>query len=406
MPPQSITPAKRVADLSRIPPRSSLQFTERFSRQGLQAFRKVGDPLADAVVAELHRTKGLTNIRDLLGVVQERAKQSPSNIYRDFLRECEETPAWVNAAQIARGQQVLAAYSSVMGPSLLAGSLVGGAMFSSAAAITLMAGNFSYDPSRRVTETALIISHLMFPGELMKATGKARLALIRVRLLHAGLRHWLPASGRYKRTVEIPINQHDLAITLALFGYVNLRSLVLMSVHMTREEIDAYMHMWKYAGYLLGIEGQLLPDSLEDQEEFFLASCIAEAHPESILPASKGVLDAIAKDAYHATYGFVPYDIAQTSLHQLTRFLSGNEYCTGMEIEDLGENHWSIRLARGLGIVTSVTTHYLPFGEPLVRNWNLFMTRRMIERHEAQAGKLAQGINVAPDGFQALPAKL
>jgi len=82
----------------------------------------------------------------------------------------------------------------------------------------------------------------------------------------------------------VPINQHDLAIVLGLFGYVNLRSLCLMGVSLTREEIDSYIHMWRYAGFVLGVAEELLPESLEDQEEFFLASCVDEAHPDWVPP--------------------------------------------------------------------------------------------------------------------------
>jgi len=403
--PASNTAARRRTDLSYIPKRSSLHFTDRFNRDYLKALRKRGDPKADAVVAELHRTNGLTNIRDLMGTVRERAAQDPNSVFAEFVRDVESLPEWVDAKQIERGQQVLAAYSSLMGPALLAGSLVGGAMFSSAAAVTAMAGNLTYDPAKRVTETALIIIHLAFPGELLKIDGKARVALARVRLLHAGLRHWLPASGRYKRTDEIAINQHDLAITLALFGYVNLRSLALMSTHMNREEIDAYMHLWRYAGYLLGIDEELLPKSLEEQEEFFLASCIDEAHPDKIPEATKKVLDAMAQDANKNSYGIIPYEIARQQLHQLTRYLSGDEYCTGMKIDNLGDNHWSILLTCAMGRATSFTNHYVPFGEAAIRNLNLFMTQRMINSFEKQKGTLAQGIRVAPDGFQQARAR-
>ena len=391
--------SKRRTDLTKIPPRKALQYTDRFSKERLAVFRKHGDPKADAVVSELHRTKGLTNIRDLLGTVQDRAKDQPNSVFAEFLEEVDKVPSWVDHAKVEQGQRVLACYSSVMGPSLLAGSLVGGAMFSSAAAVTALAGNLTEDPARRVNETALIIIHLAFPGQLLRREGKARIALARVRLLHAGLRHWLPASGRYKRTDEPPVNQHDLAITLALFGYVNLRSLALMGVNLSQDEIDSYIHMWKYAGYLLGIEEALLPDTLEDQEEFFLASCIDEAHPDRIPVETKKVLDAIAEKASKNTYGLVPYAIAQRQLHQLTRYLSGNEYCEGMKIEDLGDYHWSIMLAWAMGKATSVTAHYVPFGEAALRNLNLVMTNRMIKQHEAQKGKLGAGINVAPNPF-------
>ena len=66
---------------------------------------------------------------------------------------------------------------------------------------------------------------------------------------------------------EIPLNQHDLAITLGVFCYINLRSLRRMGIFLTANDIDAYTHMWRYAGHVLGIHSDLLPESVEVQEE-------------------------------------------------------------------------------------------------------------------------------------------
>jgi len=73
-------------------------------------------------------------------------------------------PEWVNPAMVERGQQVQAVYSSLMGPALFAGSLVGGSMFKSAAVVTALAGNLTNEPARRTNETALIIANLIFSG--------------------------------------------------------------------------------------------------------------------------------------------------------------------------------------------------------------------------------------------------
>lgn len=271
-------------------------------------------------------------------------------------------------------------------------------MFKSAALVTAKAGNLSNEPARRTNETALIIGQLAFPHSLVSPTGKCREALTRVRLLHAGLRHWLVTSGRYTRTDEVAINQHDLSITLSLFGYLNLRSLALMNVHLSKKEQDCYMHMWAFAGFILGIEESILPESLLDQEEFFLASCVDEAKPNWIPEAVKFVLDDVAKETSKGTYNILPYAVAQTFLHQMTRYLMGNDYVTGMKIEDLGDTSYPIRVAKAMGSITTFTVNYLPFGEPMVRNLNIFMVKKMVSDHEKKMnGKLGGKINVAED---------
>ena len=73
---------------------------------------------------------------------------------------------------------------------------------------------------------------------------------------------------------EIPLNQEDLAITLGIFGYLNLRSLRRLGIVLSQPDAEAYVHMWRYAGHVLGIAGELLPRSLADQEEFMLAAML------------------------------------------------------------------------------------------------------------------------------------
>merc|ERR1712070_737856 len=106
-------------------------------------------------------------------------------------------------------------------------------------------------------------------------------------------RHWLPRSGRLrnmKKMVpdhvyvdgEVPINQQDLAITLGTFCYINLRSLRRMGVVLSDYDIQCYVHMWRYAGHVLGICEDLCPKSIEDQEEFMLCSMLHQGVPDNI----------------------------------------------------------------------------------------------------------------------------
>jgi len=88
-------------------------------------------------------------------------------------------------------------------------------------------------------------------------------------------------------------------------------------------------------------------------------------------------------------------------LHQLTRYLSGNDYCVGMHIPDLGVDHWSLRLARATGYLTSAVVHYVPLGEPTIRVLTVAATKRAIALHERHT-KLGSGIKVAPNPLSRL----
>jgi len=91
----------------RMPQRADARYTTKYNKEWLDAMRRAGDPFADAVVADLHATAGLVNIKDLLGVVRERAQLPNGKIYADFLNETLRMPRgsmpnWLSAASKSR----------------------------------------------------------------------------------------------------------------------------------------------------------------------------------------------------------------------------------------------------------------------------------------------------------------
>lgn len=391
-------------DLKQIPPRASLTYTERFSKKRLSEFRLLGDPLADTLVAELHaKHGGLTNIHDLLATVRHKAANRDGvgcDIFRNFLSEIEKVPPWANRSMIERGQRVHAVHLPFMGLSLFSGSLVGGAQFITAATVTALAGNITTNPTRRIDETGMLLSALAFPGSLFHAGSEAHDSLTRVRLLHAALRHWLPRSGRLQplRSIvpehmyvegEVPVNQQDLAITLAVFCYINLRSLRRMGVVLSSWDIKCYVQMWRYAGYVLGIVDDLLPETLEDQEEFMLCSMLHQGAPDLIRGGPlKDFIRAFSSKANRNSYGILPTNIVQTFLEQMTRHLNGIDYVS-LDTENLGDRHWTVRLIRALGWSFGTVLPRLPFMETALFHLHTSQIRKALKKRGTPTGHAA-----------------
>jgi hypothetical protein len=363
LPPLHVRP--RFRDLEYIPPHTEA---------ALDAWRAAGDPLADDIVAMLAAESPLKGIHDLLAVVRRRAGAGDTRC-RDFLREAESVPAWADFAAMKQGQRMIASYAPFMAASLFSGSLVGGAMFYKAALVTSMTGMFSGNPTQRLTETTALVTRMAMPGSV-EPGGPAHEVMLRVRLLHAGLRRFLVDSGRFRHDSEVPINQQDLAITLALFCYVNIRNLLQMGIRLRRAQIDSFVLLWRYTGHVLGIDPALLPATIEDQQAFYLSSCKHQVRPDKVMPQTKTLLDAVAKQAR-----YVPYPVAQTFLHQMTRYLSGNDYITGMGLEDRGD-YLGVRGLRTLGRVVSFAHRYLPFGERVLYSAGAEMYRRELAKNE------------------------
>lgn len=355
------------------PPFTELSYFPPYTEEQLEKWRSVGDPLADAIIGDLAAEGPLGNIYDLLGTVRARANAGDARC-QELLRHGSSVPNWADFSAMEKGQRLIASYAPWMGMSLFSGSLVGGSMFLKMALTTAMTGMLSGKPAKRLTETTAMVTRMALPGS-MEPGGKAHEVMLRVRLLHAGLRRLLVDSGRFRHATEVPINQQDLAITLALFCYVNVRQLMQLGVKLRRDQIDSYVLLWRYAGYVLGIDEELLPKSIEDQQAFYLSSCLHQVRPEKVAPESKILLDAVAKGSK-----VIPYPIARTFLHQVTRYLAGDDYITGMKIEPM-DDYWGIRVIRGLGRAASLA-HRVPLGERALYDFFAAMYRRQLENNE------------------------
>jgi hypothetical protein len=150
-----------------------------------------------------------------------------------------------------------------------------------------------------------------------------------------------------------------------------------MGIRLDREQIDSFVLLWRYAGHVLGIDAALLPTTIEEQQAFYLSSCKHQVRPEKVMPQTKTLLDAVAKQAK-----LVPYPIAQTFLHQVTCYLSGNDYIAGMQLEDRGDRYFGVRGLRYLGQAASFVHRHMPFGERMFYRAGLQMYRRELAKNE------------------------
>jgi hypothetical protein len=124
--------------------------------------------------------------------------------------------------------------------------------------------------------------------------GKGYVTAKKVRFLHASMRYMLlnpgvfqappqPAEGPKPmvqalaerregwdmKALGYPVNQEDLAYTLLTFGLVIPRGLERWGVAVSDEQKEAFLHLWKVVGYVMGIEEVLLTDRWDEAEDLF-----------------------------------------------------------------------------------------------------------------------------------------
>ncbi len=356
--------------LKRITPQRELRYTGVYTGAWLDQWRGICDPLADDAYEAL-RLRGRRG-GDMLAEIEEMAAspEEPGNsACRALLDEVNQVPAWVDFERMEAGRLIITSYTAFYGLSLLCGSLVGGAIFVKQALVTASTGRLSSKggSNRRIEETAAMIKALALKNEL-KPGGKAHRTIVKVRVLHSAIRHWLRATERLEPEWDEPICQEDLAITLSLFSYTNIRSLLRLGVHLSRDQIDSHHHMWRYVGWLLGIREELLTDSIEQEKILWDAFLKHAARPELIGPQVKDVLDAVAEASPRAPERVKHY------LYEMTRYLAGDDYVAGFDLPKR-RNYLGIPASRLAGYATSQLFHRIPM---LDARWAAFAAQRFI----------------------------
>jgi ER-bound oxygenase mpaB/B'/Rubber oxygenase, catalytic domain len=241
------------------------------SQEDLEPYRLLGDEVDDILQTLKDSGTPLGAGDDLLSMMEDARKMNPESRTKVeikmslFLEKYSQLPAWVDQDQLQRGQEVFLAYLPVASLSLYYRSLVAGFSIPKIAAVVRATAYLS-PPSR----PDQVLQRLLDTGELTTAcTGLGLEALLPggigwktalyVRFLHAKVRlSLMNRKGKKKWDVEaygIPINQEDMAATLLAFSVNVLFGIDLISgVTLPRQQKLDYLALWRYLGWLLGVE--------------------------------------------------------------------------------------------------------------------------------------------------------
>jgi len=235
------------------------RFGDRVDRLG--AYLTRADPLADAVVETI---EGMppgdgTALFDRIALHGPAAQRDAPRTMQAFFDAIANVPAWVDWELVDQGGRVLLRAGPLGGLVLGFKSLV--LAYSSPAGNKplVFSGRLAQSVPRRLHETARFVRSTILPGGLRPGAEGWR-ATLKVRLVHARLRRMILGSGRWNASAwGLPINQHDAAGTLVLFSAAVLSGLRSLGLRVRPWEVEAYMHLWRWSGWLMGIDPDLAP---------------------------------------------------------------------------------------------------------------------------------------------------
>lgn len=147
-----------------------------------------------------------------------------------------------------------------------------------------------------------------------------------VRFIHALVRHHLSQSKDWDATQwGCPINQFDLALTNIAFSGMLLIGIRGLAIFPNRQEIDSFLHFWKYVGWLMGIDEQWLVD--QEKQGWRLLYWMQFAHPKAD-QSSIDLATSLSQEPFQRQYQYLRHwqqKIAYREHLDITQFFIGRK---------------------------------------------------------------------------------
>ncbi len=318
------------------------------------------DPTADAVVAELvasGRGKGMRMIRQGLAEGVESLEDPPAAIAALFA-EIDDRPSWLDPGLLDLASRAYCRHPVAIGVALGAASLVGSYVNGAAVEPLALTRRFTDQGQVRTFETASWLWATARPGGLERfAPGLA--ATVRVRLIHAFVRHHILADRPWDaELLGHPINQADSAYTLIEFSLIPLRVMKRLGIPHTAAERAAIYHLFRYVGYLMGIDERILPREEADFVRLEEIYHLTGAEPSDYSRELVGeLLDTIMPDTLAdqgGPLGPVIRRVARPMGHGLARAFTGDRTADLLNVERNAWRHLPSVIAPPVHLVNRV----------------------------------------------------
>jgi hypothetical protein len=241
-----------------------------------------GDPPMDRVVdwmaaAGIGRTKGVFDRALERGVAE--VPDAPDAL-RDFFALVDRPPPWVDSARLREGARIVG-IAGLAGLDVLRDfALVGGYQASAVNRTLIVTEALEKGQQKRIAETTKFWVDCTRPGGLERFAEGFK-STLQVRLIHALVRRHVRSLPEWDAEMYgLPVNQADLQYANLAFSVVYLLGQRALGVIITRAEGGHVMHLWRYIGWLMGIEERRLCDTEEQGRIALYQNMLSQAPPD------------------------------------------------------------------------------------------------------------------------------
>ncbi len=245
-----------------------------FAQSFLDGKRREADPEADAVIRQLVEEQGEYEAKKLFDILIRNVDlpitKLPDSVRR-FISTHGKLPVWADTKKIRKAQALFVDHGPKLLLFLYFKSLPTLYACEKGAKVLIRTGKLAHKQddmvvfSRRIAETGQFLLNIMAPGNF-KQGKKGINTILKVRLIHASIRHFVKAHHWDVDTLGEPINQEDLGITLTTFSYSLMDGLDRFGIRESPDKIEAFIHLWACVGHILGIDEDMLPGSFAESK--------------------------------------------------------------------------------------------------------------------------------------------
>ena len=241
----------------------------------------IGDPLAEAAVGamagmpqeRIHRLITAGMDEDAAGF-----RDAPADLRR-LLEASAEVPDWFDSRAVYPGCRAFHTDSDLYVEALVGSSIVRGftTLISKSFFTT---GRLTDHGVRRLRQNIRQLIEIMMPGGLERY-GEGWKLSVRIRLIHAQVRGFLRRSDEWDEAeFGVPIHAGHVGLAAANFSARVLEAAMRLGAEPTPEEREAFVQIWRYSGYLMGVPETILFRSEAEALELCRVAFACEPRPE------------------------------------------------------------------------------------------------------------------------------
>ncbi|MFN8347623.1 MAG: oxygenase MpaB family protein [Spirosomataceae bacterium] len=249
--------------------------TRSFEDVVLAPYRQIGDKAADVAVATIAAQAGREGLAELmryLGDFQNLSIVGQSPEIQDFFHRHRQLPDFADLSQMEKAMAFFWRHNQPIAFLLGCYSLPYCYAAADGAQVLWLSQRIKNDTYKRLEETGEFVFGIMQERDWRNE--RNILKILKIRLMHAVIRYYTNYSAQWEKAWGLPVNQEDMAGTNLAFSYIVIRGLRKSGIIAQTDDEEAYLHLWRVIGALLGVEEALLPLNL--REAFHLDRVIAK----------------------------------------------------------------------------------------------------------------------------------